>query len=193
MTLDNKIIRGCIKGKRSAQNRLYKKFSTKMYSVCLRYCAKSSEAEDVLQEGFIKVFTNIQKVKDYKSLEAWIQRIMINTAISSYHKNLKHHFHEDIDNIRDLGEIYHFEVEENEVFNNISPEELVNIIDELPKGYKIVLNLYVIEEYSHKEISKTLKISESTSKSQLSRARKILRQKAYKLKNEELKPVYDEK
>ncbi len=193
MTLDDKIIRGCIKGKRSAQNLLYKKFAAKMYSVCLRYCTKSSEAEDVLQEGFIKVFTNIKKVKEYKSIEGWIQRIMVNTAISNYHTNFKHYFHKDIDDIREIGEMNSFENDENAMFRNMNPDELVNIINELPDGYKMVLNLYVIEEYSHKEISVILNISESTSKSQLFRARKSLRQKVYKLKNEELKPVYYEK
>jgi len=176
MTVDEKIVEGCISGKRRAQNQLYKRYAPGMFGVCMRYCINMAEAEDILQEGFIKVFKYIKSFRKVGSLEGWIRRIMINTAIAHYKKK-KIYFNEINENDIELVE---------EQYNNVSyepvdQEVLMNLIQNLAKGYRIVLNLYVFEGYSHKEIAEILNISENTSKSQLSKARKLLRKKLEKL------------
>lgn len=174
---DSKIIEGCKAGKRIAQRQLFDKFSIQMLGVCLRYARNKSEAEDIMQEGFIKVFLNIKKFRGEGSFEGWIKRIMINTSIHHLKKNLKHDFHLDISELDD--KIILEEVEETT--SVLTAKELMKLIQALPDGYKIVFNLYVFEKYSHKEIAELLKISENTSKSQLSRARSFLKQKVKEL------------
>ena len=177
MTVDEKIIQGCIAGKRRAQNQLYNTFASGMLGVCMRYCVSMDEAEDVLQEGFIKVFKYIKNYRSEGSFEGWIRRIMVNTAITNYNKRSK---------------VYHEEINENtlssesestgdEVYLPVEKETLMRLIQQMPEGYKMVLNLYVFEGYKHKEISGILDISENTSKSQLSKARKYLRNEMMKL------------
>jgi len=172
---DKNIIDDCIDGKRHAQNKLYKKYASAMLGLCLRYAKNKDEAEDILQEGFIKVFLNIKGFRREGSFEGWIKRIMINTAITHNKQNLKHQYQTDIN-----------EIEESHVFEELKKDDdtiklsrgkLMEIIQSLPNGYKMVFNLYIFEQYTHKEIGEMLGISDNTSKSQLSKARRLLSQK----------------
>lgn len=174
MSVDQKIVEGCIAGKRRAQSQLYTKFSAGMLGICLRYCRNLEDAEDVLQEGFIKVFRSIQSFRGESSIGAWIKRIMINTAITHNKKLISSGMSRT-----ELLDTDDFEEPENEEFalQPVDPEKLLLYIQELPEGYRTVLNLYVFEGYTHKEIAESLSISENTSKTQLFKARKFLRNK----------------
>lgn len=175
---DEQLIQGCIEGKREAQNQLYSRYARRMFGVCLRYTPDAETAEDVLQDGFVKVFLNIGSYKGTGSFEGWIRRIMVNTALSYYQKNKRLGFTQDLDSVAAYaladGQENNQDVAAEE---NISPETLLSMIQELPDGYRMVLNLYVFEEYTHKEIGEMLGIAENTSKSQLSKARRTLRRK----------------
>jgi RNA polymerase sigma-70 factor (ECF subfamily) len=160
------IIDGCIRGERAAQDRLYKKFSSLLYGICLRYARNKMEAQDVLQEVFVKIYNNIQSYHNEGSFEGWLRRIAVNTSITNYRKNLKHAYQQDVDElVRTHDEPLHIEDLE------VTAEEMMQCIDRLPIGYKTVFNLYVIEGFMHKEISDMLGIDVNTSKSQLSRAK----------------------
>jgi RNA polymerase sigma-70 factor (ECF subfamily) len=190
MISDQKIVEGCKAGKHKAFSMLYRKYSATMLGLCLRYCKNLQEAEDVLQEGFIKVFHNIGKFREEGSFEGWIKRIMINSAIDHYQKNLKHSFHENLDEMNEkISETEEAEGKYHDL--GIEKEELMQMIQELPDGYRIVFNMYAIEGYSHRDIAATLDISENTSKTQLMKARRNLRQNLEKiLKSRELNKIY---
>lgn len=171
MISDDKIIEGCIANKRKAQQILFQKYHVVMLGLCARYSKSFMEAEDVMMEGFMIVYSKINNYKGEGSFEGWIKRIMINTAINNYRSNIKHYFHTDVN-----------EIEESIKTENINIEKtdekiIIKVIQSLPEGYRMVFNLYAVEGYSHKEIAEMLEIAESTSKSQLSKARKILREK----------------
>ncbi len=171
--VDRKIIEGVLKGKRHAQSLLYKQLAPSMLGICMRYAKSRDEAEDIVQEGFIKIFTKISGFRGDGSIEGWMKRIMVNTAITYYKKNLKHQYHTDISKIEEtLSSENNWEDELEEV--NISKEKLMALIQGLPDGYKMVFNLFVFEQYSHKDIADTLGVSVNTSKSQLSKARRLL-------------------
>ncbi|MCD4696304.1 MAG: RNA polymerase sigma factor [Bacteroidales bacterium] len=175
MYSEEELVNRCLKQEAKAQEEFYRRFAPKMYGVCLRFAKNQMEADDVLQEGFIKVFISLKTFRNEGSLEGWIRRTIVNTAINIYKKNVK--YQKDI-------EIDKAEVIQNEnpgPVDNLSVEELLKLITELPTGYKMVFNLNVIEGYTHKEISKLLDISENTSKSQLSRARQTLQKKIAEL------------
>lgn len=160
------IIEGCIRGQRAAQDSLYKKFSSLLYGICLRYANNRMEAQDVLQEVFVKIYNNIGSYNFEGSFEGWLRRIAVNTSITNYRKNLKHAYQLDVDDLsRVQEEPYEFEDLE------FTAEEMMKCIEKLPAGYKTVFNLYVIEGMMHKEISEILGIDVNTSKSQLSRAK----------------------
>jgi RNA polymerase sigma-70 factor (ECF subfamily) len=186
MTVDKNIIEGCIAGKRSAQHQLYNKYSPGMLGVCLRYCRTLEDAEDVLQDGFIKVFKSIKSYRGEGTLGSWIKRIMINTALSQVKKNLNFTFEKA--GLTEINEPQD-QTEEEIEFHPVSPEVLIKFIQEMPAGYRTVLNLYVFEEYSHKEIAGLLNISENTSKTQLFKARKFLRNKLEPAGKKSLKPI----
>ncbi|MEI6681296.1 MAG: RNA polymerase sigma factor [Bacteroidota bacterium] len=175
MLIDDSIIEGCVAGKRSAQSALYRKFSSVMLAVCLRYAQNRDEAEDILQEAFLKIFQNISSYRKEGSFEGWMKRIMINHALNYYRKNRKLPFHEDIDSINETEILDKDEEPVNH--SPVSAEKLIALIQLLPPGYRMVFNMYVFEEYSHKEISEALNISENTSKTQLLKARRMLRKK----------------
>jgi len=138
----------------------------------MRYCKDKSEAEDIMQEGFIKVFSNLKKFRGEGSFEGWIKRIMVNTAINHYQRNLKHYFHDQLEEIQEaIGDYNDQDFHPDE---NITRRKLLSLIQELPEGYRFVFNLYVFEDYSHKEIADTLNISVNTSKTQLFKARRWL-------------------
>lgn len=168
------IIKGCVEGKRLAQNELYKKFAPKMYAVCLRYSKDATEAEDVLQDGFVKVFQNIQNFKSEGSFEGWVRKIMVNTALEKFRKK---------NYLYPVGEIFEVakDLKHEDVEHHLHAEELMKVINKLSPGYRTVFNLYAIEGYSHKEIGDQLGISEGTSKSQLARARAVLQDEVEKL------------
>ncbi len=179
MNVDDAIIKGCMDGKREAQKLLYQAYVSTMMVVCMRYAQHRDEAEDILQEGFVKVFENINSFRSEGSLEGWIKRIMINHALNHLKKNRRMPFFEDIDVINEM-EILHND-EPASFYSPVSHETLMALIQSLPQGYRLVFNMYVFEDYSHKEIAAELKISENTSKTQLLKARRMLRNKIEEL------------
>ena len=170
-TSESDLIKDCIKGKAKAQKMLYDNFSRKMFGVCLRYAKNREEAEDFLQEGFMKVFSNIKQYTGLGSFEGWMRKIIVNTSLENIRKNKSMLFIGiDDGSIEDDSDYDFFEDSHN-------VQHLLKIIQSLSDGYRTIFNLYVVEGYSHKEISEKLGISEGTSKSQLSRARQLLKTK----------------
>lgn len=164
---DSDLINGCMKGDRRMQEELYRRFSPRMYAVCLRYAGNTEEAEDILQEGFIKVFKKLDSFRSEGSFEGWVRRIFVNTAIEHFRRK------------RYLMPVT--EKEENtiegkftSVLDELGVKDIMALVQELSPGYRTVFNMYVVEGYTHKEIADMLGISEGTSKSQLSRAKVIL-------------------
>ncbi len=170
------LIKKCIEWDRSAQNRLYDLFASKMFAVCLRYARNREEAEDILHEGFMKVFKNIAKFRNEGSLEGWIRKIMYNTAIHKFRQRKETENTVSIDhnnlNLSDYSA--------NETFSQIGTKELIKMIQKLPPRYQMVFNLYVFEGLKHREIAEKLGVTEGTSKSNLSDARTILQREINK-------------
>lgn len=165
------IIALCKKGDRSAQKVLFESLSPKMFAVCLRYMGDRDAAEDVLQEGFISLFSKLDSYSGDGSFEGWARKVFVNTALMTLRKN---------DVLKQSAEIesaFGISSGGSSAIQDISYQELLRIISELPVGYRTVFNMFVIEGYSHKEISEALGISEATSRSQLQRARVILQGK----------------
>lgn len=175
MYSENQIIEGCVKCNRKAQKMLFDKYSPVLFAICLRYSKNREEAEDVLQEGFVKIYSNIKQYKGNGSFEGWLKKIMVNTAISNYRNSLKYYYHEEI------GDLSEDISDEGEPEYEYSFADLMRIINELPDGYRVIFNMYVIEEYKHKEIAEILDIDVGTSKSQFSRAKKMLQKKLFEL------------
>jgi RNA polymerase sigma-70 factor (ECF subfamily) len=173
-----KIIEGCVKNKRKYQKKLFDLYYGKMLGVCLRYAKNPDEAKDMVQNGFIKVFDKLEVYNFTGSLEGWIRRIMVNTAIDQIRKNKRDPFqlNEKIQ-IKNLEDDIPFEAQEADAEIKIKAELAIKAISELPPGYRTVFNLFVIEGYTHKEIADYLHISEGTSKSNLAKAKQKLRQK----------------
>ncbi|HIP31856.1 MAG TPA: RNA polymerase sigma factor [Crocinitomicaceae bacterium] len=175
------IIKGCLENKRRSQEELFKLYYGKMLGVCMRYSVDRDSAEEVLQEGFIKIFEKLDRF-DYKgSFEGWIRRIMANTAIDAIRKNKKNPMLTDKDEDFKLGAEDPMIIKEEVEFVGIKAEIAMDAINSLSPAYKAVFSLYVLEEYTHKEISEILGISEGTSKSNLSKAKlnlqKVLKEK----------------
>jgi RNA polymerase sigma factor (sigma-70 family) len=175
MSIDDKLVDECIAQNRNAQRTIFERYKSLMMGICMRYCKSKDEAEDVMMEGFMTIFSEAHTFRRDGAFEQWMKRIMINTSINNYRKNLKHYFHADIDEIDEHTLI------KSEVAENYSAKELMRVLQYLPEGYRIVFNLYAIEGYKHREIAKMLNITVGTSKSQLSKARKML-QSRVKLK-----------
>lgn len=168
---DATLVKECVKGNTKAQRLLFEKFSQKMLGVCLRYSKNQEEAEDVLQEGFIKTFSKLNDYSNEGSLEGWIRKIMVNTALDSIRKNTK--FANDIS-----IDLIDYQIGNSDfTIENMSANDLILLINSMPDGYKVVFNMFAIEGYSHKEIAETLGVSENTSKSQYLRAKSYLRSK----------------
>jgi len=165
---ESDLIRGSINGDRRMQELLYKTFSAKMYGVCLRYAGNAEDAQDILQEGFIKVFRNLDRFRAEGSFEGWIRRIFVNTAIEHYRRTV---------NMYPVSESQENNVEDKDwsAFDKLAVKDLMKLIQELSPGYRAVFNLYVVEGYTHKDIAAMMGISEGTSKSQLARAKAILK------------------
>ena len=164
------LIQGCINKDNRCQKKIYENFSPKMYGICLRYMNSREEAQDVLQDGFVKAFTKMSTYNFDGSFEGWLRRIIVNTALEQLRKN-KNKFEERFDDgHKDYSSV------KNEAEGKIEIDELLRALQKLAIGYRTVFNLYIIEGFTHAEIALSLNISEATSKSQLSRA-KILLQK----------------
>ena len=173
MTSNKKLIQQCIKGRRRAQQELYDRYSGMVMGLCLRYARDQAQAEDIFQDAFIRVFENLKKVKEPEALPGWVRRTVINTALNILKSSIS--FIQPLDVAPDTEDhSYH------ELLDRLSNEQLVALINTLPLGYKTVFNLFAIDGLSHKEISQQLRITESTSRSQLTCARKMLREKLYK-------------
>jgi RNA polymerase sigma-70 factor (ECF subfamily) len=162
------LIEGCIKGDRFSQSRLYNLYSQKMFVVCLRYARSREEAEEILQEGFMKVFEFIHQYKFAGSFEGWVRKIMVNCALQKYRSKGQLRPVVDVD-ASALADKSH-----DEIIATLGTKELLNMVQQLPPAYKLVFNLYVFEGMKHREIADLLGISEGTSKSNLSDARSIL-------------------
>jgi RNA polymerase sigma factor (sigma-70 family) len=171
---DTTLVLECVKGNIRAQRELFDKFARKMMAVCLRYTKNTDQAEDVLQDGFVKVFLKLKDFKSEGSLEGWIRRIMVNTALDELRKNTK-----NLGNVS-LHDVDYKVESNNFVLENLAAEDLIKLVQSMPDGYKVVFNMFAIEGYSHAEIAESLGISENTSKSQYSRARAYLRERIEK-------------
>lgn len=165
---EHDLIKACIKQERWAQKELYETYYSPMMGVCMRYSNNEDDALDILHEGFIKVFRNISKYQVGTSLSAWIRRIMVNTAIDFYRKNIRRRT-EDIEDAFDIS------TEEADAISKCAEKEILEAVQQLSPVYRAVFNLYVIEGYSHKEVGDLLNISESTSRSNLVKARTKLK------------------
>lgn len=162
------ILQGCLRNESGAQKELYNRYSPKMLAVCYRFGHSREDAEDMLQEGFIKVFSQIHTFRNQGAFEGWVRRIIVHTCINNLKKNKK--FNESVD----LIHANTLQVREETVPSIVQAKQVVECIRLLPLGYRTVLNLYAIEGYSHKEISSMLEIEESTSRSQYTRAKQML-------------------
>lgn len=174
-TLDE-LVEGSARGRREAQQLLYQALSPKMFAVCMRYAKDRQEAEDILQTGFIKVFQKAETFKGEGSAEGWIRRIMVNTAIEMYRKNRRMMNTVSMDEADDVPQCT-FDA------SRLEMKDLLRLIQQLPGVYKLIFNMYAIEGYAHKEIAATLGISENSSKSQLCRARSILKEMLIKMES----------
>jgi len=163
------LIEGCKSQRSSAQRELYSKFSGQLFATAIRHTNAREDAEDVLQDSFVKIFKHINSYRDDFSFEGWMRRIVVNTAITHYRRNLKHSHHQDINDVHATpGDL------QNKNDNEFTAGELELAISKLPLGYRTVFCMYVIEGYKHQEIADQLGVDVNTSKSQLSRARKYL-------------------
>lgn len=169
------LVKNCIAGKRKSQKALYEQFAPKMLGVCIRYARDKVEAEDFLQEGFVKIFEHLHNLQSPEQLEAWMRKIMINTALEHLRKQ-KPHLGKEVE----ISDDWDFGIEES-VTSEMSREELLELIQDLPPGFRFIFNMYAIEGYSHKEIGEMMNISEGTSKSQYARAKKLLQEKVEKV------------
>ena len=166
---ESDLIQGCLNGERRMQEELYRRFAPKMYTVCLRYAGKAEEAEDILQEGFIKIFRKLSTFRGDGSFEGWLRRVFVNTSIEHFRKK---------NYLQPVTEKEESTIEGKylSVLDSLATKDIMKLIQELSPGYKTVFNLYVVEGYTHKEIGEMLMISEGTSKWHLNAARQKLKE-----------------
>ena len=164
---DSDLIKGCLENDRRMQQELYNRFAPKMYGVCLRYTGNADDAQDVLQDGFVKVFRKLDSFRSEGSFEGWIRRVFVNTAIEHFRR--KHYMQPVTEREENT-----LESKTLTALDGLSEKDILKLVQQLAPGYRAVFNLYVVEGYSHKEIADMLEITEGTSKSQLSRAKVIL-------------------
>jgi RNA polymerase sigma factor (sigma-70 family) len=164
---EDELARGCIREDCSCQQELFRRYAGKMHMVCLRFSNSASEAEDILQDAFMRVFDHIKEFQFKGSLEGWIRKITVNTALRHWQRNKKRN--------ENLIEDWNLDIfDEPDVYAHLEEEDLLRLIAQLPEGYRLVFNMFAIEGYTHKEIADLLGIQESTSRSQLVKARKML-------------------
>jgi RNA polymerase sigma factor (sigma-70 family) len=164
---EDELIQGCLKRDGASQQKLYDLFSRKMYAICLRYVRNPMEAEDILVTAFTKIFQKIDQYKSEGSFEGWIRRIIVNDALTHLRRARNMYLETDLEEADR-------EPDYDQLSDHLEAEDLMNMIQQLPAGYRVVFNMYAIDGYTHKEIAEHLGISENTSKSQLSRARTYL-------------------
>ena len=169
------LVEQSIKGNRNAQKRIFDSLSGKMMALCLRYMGDRESAEDVLQNGFVTLFTKLDTYSGEGSFEGWARRIFVNTALMTLRKKDALKQSEDVETVRDLVD------GEPSPIQNIGAGEILRLVSKLPPGFRTVFNMYVVEGYSHKEIAESLGISENTSRSQLQRARTMLQKEIQNL------------
>ncbi len=177
MQSEQELIKGCAEGNRASQKALYEGYCRKMMAICLRYARSTAEAEDVLQEGFTRVFANLKSFRSESRLDTWMTRIMINSALNQNRQKLY---------LLPMVDVNDVTIPEGEDISlaHFHFSELVLIVQSLPDGCRMVFNLFAIEGYGHKEIASLLNISEGTSKSQYNRAKSLLRTKLIELEKE---------
>jgi len=169
------LVEGCKNQSRTAQKEVFSKMYGRLFGICLRYAHDADEAEDILQNGFIKVFNGIENYKGDGSFEGWIKRIVVNTAIDNYRRKKVKPVVTDSDLTDRLGDDLEDEIEDDSIYNQIPISEVMDAVQELSPAYRTIFNLYVMEGYNHNEIAEMLEISVGTSKSNLSKARMNLR------------------
>jgi RNA polymerase sigma factor (sigma-70 family) len=169
MISEQDLIEGCKKGSHSAFEALYNKYAKRMMAIALRYCNTTFEAEDIVQETFIKVFEKINTFDSKGSFEGWLKRVLVNYSINYFHKTNKERKFEDATEMELPDESV------GNIFSKLSNDELLGLLRSLPYGYRTVFNMFVIEGYNHKEIGEICNISEGTSKSQLAKAKTMLK------------------
>ncbi len=178
---DNRLADGCKAGDREAMKALYERYYSSMLGVCMRYSTNFADAEDFVQDGFIKIFKDIHSFKNKGSLEGWIRRVIVNSVLMQLRKKKKEYAYDNMETVTDetVDEPMIDELSGEEKFDvlDFSKEEVIGIVQTLPDGFRQVLNMYVIDGYKHREIASILNISVGTSKSQLNRARKLMNQK----------------
>jgi RNA polymerase sigma-70 factor (ECF subfamily) len=167
---NEQLIEECVKGNARAQKMLYEKFGPKLFAVCNRYASNYEESQDVLQDGFVKIFEKLSSYKGEGSFEGWMRRIVVNTALDAIRKNQKLKFNVDVDTVTNQLST------DQTILGELAAADLLKLLQKLPLGYRTIFNLYAIEGFSHKEIAEQLDITISTSKSQFSRAKAILRE-----------------
>lgn len=175
--LDFQLIESCIKGDRAAQKVLYDRLAPRMFPVCIRYVGDRELAEDILQEGFITLFTRLDTYKGDGSFEGWARKIFVTTALMELRKKDALKMSDDLETARGM------KAETVTQLQSIGYKDLMKLITQLPTGFRTVFNMYAIEGYSHKEIGEVLGISETTSRTQLSRARLWLQNKIKEIEN----------
>ena len=161
---ENDLIQACLNRERWAQKQLYETHYGKMMSICMRYATNYAEAQDIVHEGFIKVFKNLHKYQSGTSLNSWISRIMVNTSIDHYRKNVRRR-------TEDVETAFSLSTSEADAISKMTEQEILKAVQQLSPAYRLVFNLYVIEGYSHNEIGEKLGITSSTSRSNLVKAR----------------------
>ena len=178
--INRDVLNACIAGKRESQELLYAYFAPRMLGICMRYAHDLPTAEDILQDGFIKVFNKLHLFRYEGSFEGWLKRIFINTAIEHYRKSSSRQFFVEIESANEHALC-------SKAIDHLVAQDLIKIVQLLPTGYRTVFNLYAIEGYNHREIGELLSISEGTSKSQLARARNTLKRLIKEQRNNERK------
>ncbi len=177
---DAALIKGCLAGKQQQQQLLYERFAPEMKGVCLRYAQTSFEAEDLMHDGFVKVFRHLHTFKFECPLGAWVRKIMVNTALSEYRRKSRQAEFTELEVVMNVAE-------PDPEMGSFAAEELMELVRSLPDKYRLVFNLFAIEGYTHKEVAEMLGITEVTSRSQFMRARQMLRE----MVNEEYKIRYE--
>lgn len=175
--VDIETIKSCIQGDRAAQKVLYDRLAPRMFPVCMRYIGDRTLAEDILQDGFVTLFTHLNSYKGDGSFEGWARKIFVTTALMSLRKKDALKMSEELETVRSM------KADTTSQIQNIGYKELMNLVMSLPPGFRTVFNMYAVEGYSHKEIGDMLGISETTSRTQLSRARIWLQKKIKELEN----------
>lgn len=169
---EQELVQGCLADDRSSQELLYGRFARRMYAVCMRYARHEEEAQDLLQEGFIRVFEKLASFRTEGSLEGWIRRIMVHTAINHFRRKSQQNERIGMHHIPEVPVA-------STAVNKLGEQELLALVAGLPDGYRHVFNLYAIEGYDHAEIATMLGCGESTSRSQLAKARRMLQQRLH--------------